>query len=170
MQDAFEICEREYALYPEPRIHSLMVGLYNEGLFCIAEIYKLSLGTSESAKSRFKQALRDPGLIGDRSAIQRNAERIKSFSQKVAREVEYYHRRELRQAHLRLVEVDKKQNQVLKALEEQQKILASLQEEQKLLASVTDYQKVLQKLQELLARLPKPSEPVEVAFDLPQPA
>jgi hypothetical protein len=72
--------------------------------------------------------------------------------------VEYLHRRELREAHIRLREVDRKQDEVIRALEDQKRILVSLQEEQKILAAVTDHQNVLHMVQQLLARFPSSTE------------
>ncbi|KAL7943257.1 hypothetical protein V8C42DRAFT_359381 [Trichoderma barbatum] len=64
--------------------------------------------------------------------------------------------KELQQAHLRLREVDRKQDQVIRASEEQRKILNSIQEEHKALSLISDYQKVLQMLQQLIAKFPPP--------------
>lgn len=76
--------------------------------------------------------------------------------------MEHLHRRELREAHFRLREVDRKQDEVVRALEDQRRILVSLQEEQKILAAVTNHQNVLQMIQQLLARFPSSTEAFNV--------
>lgn len=78
---------------------------------------------------------------------------IRRSSLKVKEEVGYLHRRELRQAHLRLRGVDRKQDQVIRALDEQKKTLISMQEEQKTLNLINDHQKVIQMLQQLKLEL-----------------
>lgn len=146
MQDAFQMCEREYRLYPEHRVRELFEELCKEMLFAAASSIKV-VETSTSRRTI-------KGLLnGDQQLRMKDTTiRIKSLSEKVIREVEYLHRRELREAHQRLREVDRKQDEALRMLEEQRRILVSLQEEQKLLALVADHQKVLQLLQQLLAR------------------
>lgn len=146
MQDAFQMCEREYRLYPERRVRELFEELCKEMLLAAASSIKL-VQTSTSRRAIKGLLNRDQQL-----EMKDTTTRIKSLSEKVIREVEYLHRRELREAHQRLREVDRKQDEALRMLEEQQRILVSLQEEQKLLALLADHQKVLQLLQQLLAR------------------
>ncbi|KAF3767943.1 hypothetical protein M406DRAFT_70047 [Cryphonectria parasitica EP155] len=146
MQEAFVMCEREYKLYPEGNIHLLFESLCKEMVVGMESTLKFH----RMPKSNILVA--SSSVLSAREALQNTVTRIKNLSEKVIREVEYHHRRELREASQRLREVDRKQDEVLRRLEEQQRILSGLQQEQKLLATVTEYQKVLQLLQQLLAR------------------
>lgn len=143
MQDALQMCEREYKLYPEPKVAELVKELCVE-MVCTAEVASRTLrGTT----SKMLFSINQP-VLGMKTAVSK----IRGISDKVIREVEYLHRRELRDAHQRLREVDRKQNEVLRMLGEQRRILDSLQEEQKMLSTIADHQKVLQLLQRLLAQ------------------
>jgi hypothetical protein len=153
---AFQTCEREYALYPEPNIKKLVVALYHESLLGITTIFKtLTVGPVKRISTQF--------LAGN--DLQHTIKKVKGFSAKVIKEMEYLHRRELREAHVRLREVDRKQDEVIRAWEDQRRILVSLQEEQKILAAVTDHQKVLQMIQQLLARFPPSTETTSAVSD-----
>lgn len=132
-------CEREWQLYPEPKVKELAVGVYKEALTALQRI----------SKQVHKPLIRKSSHAEELQSIR---QKVSEHSAKVIREVEYLHRRELRDAHIRLREVDRKQDQVIRALEEQKRILESLQEEQQLMKLVSDNQKVLQMLQQLLAR------------------
>jgi len=148
MQDAFETCEREYSLYPEPHVKDLVLDLYTEVISGLASIARL---LPDTARNSMRLA-----IISDSHArmISDSIETIQACARKVIKEVEYLHRKELREAHLRLRQIDRKQDQVIRALEEQRRIMLSLQEEQKILTSVNNHQKVLQMLQQLLADKP----------------
>lgn len=147
MQDAFEMCEREYALYPEHRLRRLVVQLYAEAVS--------SLANMTQALARGASMYKYSGLVSTPSGVSgigESVERIRGASRKITAEVEYLQRRELREAYARLRDIDRKQDHVIRALAEHRKIMLSLQEEQRVLASVADHQKVLQMLQQLLAR------------------
>lgn len=146
MQDALETCTREYDLYPEPKLKVIIMKLYTESFSGMTIVLKVLREKSKPwTQGRNTQILKD------------TIAKIRRSSQKVMKEVEYLHRRELRQAHLRLREIDKKQDQVLRALDEQKKILIAMQEEQKALNLINDHQKVVQMLQQLLAKFPPPA-------------
>lgn len=146
MQDALETCTREYELYPEPKLKVIIMELYTESFSGMTIVLKVLRERSKVwAQGRNTQILKD------------TIAKIRRSSQKVMKEVEYLHRRELRQAHLRLREIDRKQDQVIRALDEQKKILISMQEEQKSLNLINDHQKVVQMLQQLLAKFPPPA-------------
>lgn len=146
MQDALETCTREYELYPEPKLKVIIMELYTESFSGMTIVLKVLREKSKVwAQGRNTQILKD------------TIAKIRRSSQKVMKEVEYLHRRELRQAHLRLREIDRKQDQVIRALDEQKKILVSMQEEQKALNLINDHQKVVQMLQQLLAKFPPPA-------------
>ena len=113
---ASKICEREYALYPEPGVKKLVVALYTESLSGMQKIFTVL--TRNPTRSRLPQIAE--------SELQRTVKKVKEFSENVIREVEYLHRRELREARLRLREVDWKQNEVMKAIEERRRILVSI--------------------------------------------
>lgn len=147
MQDALETCTREYELYPEPKLKFIIVELYTEsflGMIAMLNALRPRLRVSDYGLSKLTD-------------LEDSIARIRRSSQKVMKEVDYLHRRELRQAHLRLREIDKKQDQVIRALEEQKKILISMQEEQKALNLINDHQKVVQMLQQLLVKFPPPA-------------
>ncbi|KAL1869389.1 hypothetical protein Daus18300_005601 [Diaporthe australafricana] len=147
MQDALRMCEREYRLYPEQRVRELFEKLCKEMVEAAAfNIKTLQGSAARRAIKGLVYAQQQEIKVKDTSA------RIKGLSERVIKEVEYLHRRELKEAHQRLREVDRKQDEALRMLEEQQRILTSLQEEQRLLGVVADHQKVLQLLQQLLAR------------------
>ncbi|KAL6837653.1 hypothetical protein V8C40DRAFT_230515 [Trichoderma camerunense] len=143
VQDALETCTREYELYPEPKLKVMITKLYTESVSGMTAMLKIL-----QEKSKVWTQGRDTQNLKDTIA------KMRQSSQKVIKEVEYLHRRELRQAHLRLREIDRKQDQVIRALDEQKKILISMQEEQKALNLINDHQKVVQMLQQLLAKLP----------------
>ncbi|KAF3073666.1 hypothetical protein CFAM422_003935 [Trichoderma lentiforme] len=146
MQDALETCTREYELYPEPKLKVIIMKLYTESFSGMTIVLKVLREKSKPwTQGRNTQILKD------------TIAKIRRSSQKVMKEVEYLHRRELRQAHLRLREIDKKQDQVIRALDEQKKILIAMQEEQKALNLINDHQKVVQMLQQLLAKFPPPA-------------
>ncbi|EON61324.1 hypothetical protein W97_00537 [Coniosporium apollinis CBS 100218] len=145
MADAAEACQREYDLYPVAEVQELVTSLYGEMIPFLEQIIKLH-GT---ARSRFFRG------DGGRHEIQDSTVRVRKISQKIIREVEYLHRREMREAHLRLQDVERKQITVLQVMEAQQKILISLQEEQKIMAVISDQQKILQMLQQLQMRFPQ---------------
>ncbi|PNP58535.1 hypothetical protein THARTR1_01551 [Trichoderma harzianum] len=146
MQDALETCTREYELYPEPKLKVIMMELYTESFSGMTTVLKVL-----REKSKVWTQGRNTQILKDSIA------KIRRSSHKVMREVEYLHRRELRQAHLRLREVDRKQDQVIRALDEQKRILVSIQEEHKALNLISDHQKVVQMLQQLLAKFPPPA-------------
>ncbi|EHK25331.1 uncharacterized protein TRIVIDRAFT_219103 [Trichoderma virens Gv29-8] len=168
MQAAFETCAQEYELYPEPRLKGLITALITDSFSGMANVLRVlpmkavqvpqwterrHLGESwENYKDRVTTKNREERGEVLRSTVMK----IRQSSRRVREEVEYLHRKELRQAHLRLREVDRKQDQVIRALEEQQKILISLQEEHKALSLISDHQKVLQMLQQLLTKFPPP--------------
>ncbi|KAK3369449.1 hypothetical protein B0T24DRAFT_632623 [Lasiosphaeria ovina] len=141
IQDSLVCCEREYVLYPEPELRVLMSTLYFAALdFFETTVRSLSgpvfLAIYKSERLRYK------------------AKKIMKLSKRVTKEAEYFHRREVREVNNRVREVDRKQDQVIRALEEQQKVLEAFREEQKVLATISDHQQVLQDLQQLLARFP----------------
>ncbi|UKZ75376.1 hypothetical protein TrVFT333_003059 [Trichoderma virens FT-333] len=168
MQAAFETCAQEYELYPEPRLKGLITALITDSFSGMANVLRVlpmkavqvpqwterrHLGESwENYKDRVTTKNREERGEVLRSTVMK----IRQSSRRVREEVECLHRKELRQAHLRLREVDRKQDQVIRALEEQQKILISLQEEHKALSLISDHQKVLQMLQQLLTKFPPP--------------
>ncbi|KAK4084571.1 uncharacterized protein Triagg1_1051 [Trichoderma aggressivum f. europaeum] len=145
MQYALETCTREYELYPEPKLKIMIMELYTESFSGMTTVLKVLRG-------RWK--LWVPGR--NHHILKDTIAKIRRSSQKVIKEVEYLQRRELRQAHLRLRGIDRKQDQVIRALDEQKKILISMQEERKALNLINDHQKVVQMLQQLLAKFPLP--------------
>lgn len=146
MQYALEACTREYELYPEPKLKIIIMHLYAESFLGMTMVLEVLRGRSKvRVPGRNNQILKD------------TIAKIRRSSQKVIKEVEYLHRRELQQAHLRLREIDKKQDQVIRALDEQKKSLLSMQEEQKALNLINDHQKVVQMLQQLLVKFPPPA-------------
>ncbi|KEY74988.1 hypothetical protein S7711_10447 [Stachybotrys chartarum IBT 7711] len=145
MQEASTTCTREYGLYPEPELKRHLVSLYTDSFSGMAEILTNLRGGKATMAFRSEPKSDE---------LQRTIAKSRKPSQKVIREVEYLHRKESRQAHLKLREVDKKQDQVLKTLEEQQRILLSLREEQRALSLVGDHRKILQRLRQLLSKFP----------------
>ncbi|KFA79374.1 hypothetical protein S40288_10816 [Stachybotrys chartarum IBT 40288] len=145
MQEASTTCTREYGLYPEPELKRHLVSLYTDSFSGMAEILTNLRGGKATMAFRSEPKSDE---------LQRTIAKSRKPCQKVIREVEYLHRKESRQAHLKLREVDKKQDQVLKTLEEQQRILLSLREEQRALSLVGDHQKILQRLRQLLSKFP----------------
>ncbi|KAK3316490.1 hypothetical protein B0H66DRAFT_296419 [Apodospora peruviana] len=145
IQDALMCCEREYALYPEPQLKLLMSTLYLEAVTFF-----------ESAA----RSLEVPAIFVylPYNSLKHKAQTITKLSKRIRKEAEYFHRLEVREISCMVREVGRKQDQVMRAVEEQQRTLESLQEEQKVLASIMDHQQVLQALQQLLARFP----PLEV--------
>ena len=141
IQDALIYCEREYYLYPEPEMRDLMATLYFEA------ISFFELGAQYLASSFIFWLARS-------QMLKHESRRIIKLSKKIVREAEYFNRREVREISHRMLEANRKQEQIIKAVEGQQRIIESLQEEQKGLASVADHQQVLQALQKLLANFP----------------
>ncbi|KKP03129.1 hypothetical protein THAR02_04751 [Trichoderma harzianum] len=146
MHYALETCTREYELYPEAKLKIVIMELYTESFSGMTRVLKVL---------REKSKVWIPGRNTQR--LKDSIAKIWRSSRKVITEVEYLHRRELRQAHLRLRGIDRKQDQVIRALDEQKKILISMQEEQKALNLINDHQKVVQMLQQLLAKFPPPA-------------
>lgn len=109
MQEVFTTCTREYGLYHEPELKRLLVSLYTDSFSGMAVI--LTHLRPGKAKLVFRSEKNSEEL-------QRTILKIKKSSQQVIREVTYLHRKELRQAHMKLLEVDRKQDQVLKTLDE----------------------------------------------------
>ncbi|KAL6786213.1 hypothetical protein J3E68DRAFT_433066 [Trichoderma sp. SZMC 28012] len=123
---------RGYELYPESKLKVLIMELHIESFSGMTTMLKVLREKSKVwAQGRNTQILKE------------TIAKIRRSSQKVMKEVEYLHRRGLRQAHLRLREIDRKQDQVIRALDEQKKILLSMQEEQKALNLINDHQKVV---------------------------
>ncbi|KAL7961993.1 hypothetical protein V8C34DRAFT_311535 [Trichoderma compactum] len=150
MEYALETCAREYELYPEPELKIILMELYTESFSGMAIVLKVLREKSKIwAPGRNSQTLKDTI-----TKIRRSSQKV---IKEVEKEVEYLHRRELRQAHLRLRGIDRKQDQVIRAFYEQKKILISMQEEQKALNLINDHQKVVQMLQQLLAKFPPPA-------------
>ncbi|KAM6476270.1 hypothetical protein HDV62DRAFT_252403 [Trichoderma sp. SZMC 28011] len=142
MQYAVETCTREYELYPEPRLNIMMSELLHKELFLMVMAFM-----ALRERPRVLSPVLATHIMKDTMA------EIRRSSLKVKEEVGYLHRRELRQAHLRLRGVDRKQDQVIRALDEQKKTLISMQEEQKTLNLINDHQKVIQMLQQLKLEL-----------------
>ncbi|KAK9414280.1 hypothetical protein SUNI508_02379 [Seiridium unicorne] len=142
MQEAIEVGSREYELYPEPKMKTLIHTLHVDSFKAITSM--LELFTRSRVFEKF-----DP-----HGRLQDDVAKIKQSSQRVIREAEYMQRKEFRQAHVRLCELDKKQNQIIQAVEEQRKLLVSLRDEHKALDIIADHQQVLQMLQQLLSRFP----------------
>ena len=145
IQDALIYCEREYVLYQEPELKLLMSALFFE-----------ALGFFESAVHHLSGSMLSWIIGGE--VFKYEAKRIMKLAKKITKEAEYFHRREVREIRNRVLEVDRKQDRIVRGLEEQQRIMESLQEEQKVLSSIADHQQVLQILQELLARFTPPSK------------
>lgn len=139
LQDIFDACSREHEVYPEPTVKNRIIQLYKDSVEGMTAII-ISLPTTKITEQDLRNIMN----------------KARRSSEMVMKEVEHLHRRELRQAHFRLREVDRKQDQVLRALEEQQKIMISMQEETKALFLISSHQKVLQLVQQLLARFPSP--------------
>lgn len=77
------------------------------------------------------------------------------LSKRITKEAEYFHRREVREINNRVHEVDRKQDLVMRALEEQQRALEALRGRgERVWRQSLDHQQVLQALQQLLVRFP----------------
>lgn len=141
IQDALICCEREYALYREPELKVLMSTLYFEALDFFQAFARSLIGPIFIVMFRWEP-------------MRYKSKKIIKLSKRITREAEYFHRREVREINKRVLEVDRKQDLVMRALEEQQRALEALREEEKVLATISDHQQVLQALQQLLARFP----------------
>jgi len=141
IQDALIRCEQEYALYPEPELKVLMSTLYYQALEFFETSARYLTGPTFLVVVRWERARVE-------------CKKIMKLSNRIIKEAEYFNRREVREINKRVLEVDRKQDLVMRALEEQQRALEALREEEKVLATISDHQQVLQALQQLLARFP----------------
>ena len=144
IQEALIYCEREYALYKEPELKVLVSALFFE-----------AIAFFESAAHHLSGSMLS-WIIGNET-LKYEAKKIMKLAKKITKEVEYFHRREVREIRSRVLEVDRKQDRIIRGLE-QQRIMESLQEEQKVPSSIADHQQVLQILQQLLVRFTPPSK------------
>ena len=149
-------CEREYELYPGPRIEGLMVELYT-GFFTFLH-QSIQIIQTPTLK-RFT----NPSIA---QAAQENfppiISKIHQLSTSVSKEVEYLHRLEVREAHLRVRNMERDQQRMLLAMEDHKKIMLSLREERKITAMITDQQTILQAVQSLQVKVSALSATVSV--------
>lgn len=142
ISETMESCGREYELYPSARIKGLVEKLYL-GLiaFCQQSIKLMQASSLKRASLEF--------LGGTREEFQNSISKIRKISASVMREVEYLNRVELRDAHVRLRNMERDQQRMLLAMEDQKKIMLSLKEERKITTMINDQQTILQAVQNL---------------------
>ena len=144
LQEVNEIilsCEREYELYPAPKVESLMVEIYT----CLYTFLDQSIQTMQS--STFKDFTNLSIVQAVLDSLRPIIFNIHQLSVSISKEVEYLHRLEVRQTHLRVQNMERDQQKMLMAMEDQKKIMLSLKEERKITAMIHDQQTILQAVQ-----------------------
>jgi hypothetical protein len=143
ISETIESCTREYELYPSARIKGLVEKLYLGLIAFCQQSMKLMQGSSLIRRASLEF------LGGTREELQKSISKIRKISASVMREVEYLNRVELRNAHVRLRNMDRDQQRMLLAMEDQKKIMLSLKEERKITTMINDQQTILQAVQNL---------------------
>ncbi len=142
INETMESCTREYELYPSARMKGLVEKLYLGLIAFCHQSMKLMQASS------LKRASLELVLGGTQEEFQTSISKIRKISASV-REVEYLNRVELRDAHVRLRNMERDQQRMLLAMEDQKKIMLSLKEERKITTMINDQQTILQAVQNL---------------------
>lgn len=143
INETMESCTREYELYPSARMKGLVEKLYLGLIAFCQQSMKLMQA------SPLKRASLELVLGGTREEFQNSISKIRKISASVMREVEYLDRVELRDAHVRLRNMERDHQRMLLAMEDQKKIMLSLKEERKITTMINDQQTILQAVQNL---------------------